>query len=74
MGDALVPVNLPTGRHPVALDGGNYWVCALFDDARIGCWGNSTVGEIGVGYNGRIGDSPTEMGDHLPFTNLGPRL
>lgn len=74
MGDALVPVSLPTGRHAVAVDGGNYWVCAVFDDARTGCWGNSTVGELGVGYNGRIGDTPTEMGDHLAFTNLGPRL
>ncbi|MCE9669977.1 Ig-like domain-containing protein [Myxococcus stipitatus] len=45
--------------------------CALFPDGRVKCWGGNFVGQLGLGLTGHRGDDPGEMGDALPFVQLG---
>jgi len=72
MGDALPTVNLGSGRTPVALTGGAYHTCALFDDDSIKCWGRNDGGQLGLGDNDNRGVGPGQMGDSLPTVDLGP--
>jgi alpha-tubulin suppressor-like RCC1 family protein len=44
--------------------------CALFVNERVKCWGDSI---LGVNARGDVqGDDPSELGDALPFLDLGP--
>jgi cysteine-rich repeat protein len=71
MGDNLSPVNLGFGRTAVALAAGYGHVCALLDNDRLKCWGANLYGELGLGNTIQRGDAPGEMGDNLPFVDLG---
>lgn len=71
MGDALPYVDLGTGRTAVKLIGGTAHYCALLDNGLVKCWGNSTLGRTGYGHEATIGDDPGEMGDNLPYVDLG---
>lgn len=70
MGDALPPVDFGA-TPPAAIDveaGGGH-SCALFDDGRMKCWG-SFIG-LGLGDAESRGDNLGEMGDALPYVDLG---
>ena len=73
MGDALPYVDLGTGRHAIALFGGHYayHMCALLDNSGLKCWGLNSNGQLGLGDRVNRGDDPGEMGDALPYVDLG---
>lgn len=37
------------------------------------CWGDNRSGQLGLGHVHTIGDDDQEMGDDLPFVDLGRR-
>ena len=45
--------------------------CALLDNQQVKCWGNNSVGQLGLGDLDNRGDQPLEMGNALPYINLG---
>ncbi|MFM8529029.1 MAG: fibronectin type III domain-containing protein, partial [Ilumatobacteraceae bacterium] len=71
MGDNLPYVDLGTGRTAVAVSAGFLHSCAILDNGRGTCWGSNTNGELGYGDTVARGDGSTEMGDNLPYVDLG---
>ncbi len=71
MGDALPAVDLGTGVRPVSLHVHHVHTCALLDDGRVKCWGGNFNGQLGLGDTLSRGSQPGEMGDALPFVELG---
>ena len=71
MGDALPFVDLGTNLQVISLALSSFASCALFDNGKIKCWGWNGYGELGTGQPGSLGDQPGEMGDALPFVDLG---
>ncbi|MBI3898788.1 MAG: Ig-like domain-containing protein [Gammaproteobacteria bacterium] len=69
MGDNLPVVDLGTGRFAVELVAGQDHTCARLDNGRVKCWGLSLA--LGLGDSGSRGDTPDEMGDHLPYLDFG---
>jgi len=43
--------SLGTGRTAIAIDSGNYHVCAILDDKSVSCWGSNSYGQLGDGTN-----------------------
>ncbi len=71
MGDALPAVNLGTGVIALGISTGTETACALLDAGKIKCWGSNFPGSLGLGDTKNRGDDPGEMGDNLPFLDLG---
>jgi alpha-tubulin suppressor-like RCC1 family protein len=74
MGDKLPVVNLGQGRVVTSLAAGTYHSCAIFDDGKVKCWGDNLDNKLGVAGTSRpyaLGRSPSEMGDALPYVDLG---
>ncbi|WP_374073635.1 hypothetical protein [Bdellovibrio bacteriovorus] len=71
MGDLLPAVSLGTGRTAVQIEAGGSHTCAILDNSTVKCWGQNSVGQLGLGSTSRRGDGPGEMGDSLPAVNLG---
>jgi alpha-tubulin suppressor-like RCC1 family protein len=69
MGDNLPSVDLGTGLTVKSLIAGSAQTCALFQDGSLKCWGYSAA--LGLGDDNNRGDEPGEMGDNLPFVDLG---
>jgi alpha-tubulin suppressor-like RCC1 family protein len=75
MGDNLPTVNLGTGRTakriytPASSQG--YFTCAILDNNQVKCWGRNNLGQLGQGHTINLGDSAGEMGDNLPYVDLG---
>jgi alpha-tubulin suppressor-like RCC1 family protein len=78
MGDHLPVVDLGSGRRALAVAAGAHHTCAVLDNHALKCWGLNTDGELGLadltdnrgdGYRGNV--SAVEMGDNLPFVDLG---
>lgn len=72
MGANLPIVDL--GKNVLVKDmcAGQGFSCALTTTGRVKCWGRNTFGALGQEVaKGSIGSSPNEMGDNLPWTNLG---
>ena len=45
--------------------------CAILDSGKFKCWGNSPYGELGYGDTKNRGDNSNEMGDNLPYVDVG---
>lgn len=71
MGDALPYVDLGTDQHAEWLVAGSYHVCALLTNGRMKCWGENAYGQLGLGDREGRGDEPSEMGDALPYVDVG---
>jgi alpha-tubulin suppressor-like RCC1 family protein len=71
MGDLLPNVDLGTGVTALAVEAGLEHTCALTTDRRVKCWGSGTRNRLGGGVSQDIGDEPGEMGDALPYVDLG---
>lgn len=71
MGDALPFVDLGVGRTARAIAAGEGRTCAVLDNGRVKCWGGNGSGQLGLGDTERRGDEPGEMGDSLPYVDLG---
>jgi alpha-tubulin suppressor-like RCC1 family protein len=71
MGDALPYVNLGTGRTVKKIAGGGHFFCAQLDNDGVKCWGFNNDGQLLQGNRSNLGDGVNEMGDALPYVNLG---
>ncbi|MGA1149283.1 MAG: fibronectin type III domain-containing protein, partial [Ilumatobacteraceae bacterium] len=71
MGDALVAVNLGTGRTVRAVSTGTAHTCVLLDDSSVKCFGEGDNGRLGYASSSDIGRSAATMGDSLPVVDLG---
>lgn len=70
MGDNLPAVNVGTNRTVRSVTVGHHAACVLLDNWKVKCWG--TDGAVkGLGHTRDIGDEPNEMGDNLPYVDLG---
>ena len=73
MGDRLPFVDLGTDFHAVQITSGHRHTCALSSLGKLKCWGRGPA--VGLNFSTRssagVGNSPNEMGDQLPFLDLG---
>ena len=67
-GDDCAPHCRP---EPVALTVGTAFACALSTRGTVKCWGANENGQLGIGATDTRGDAPGELGEALPFTELG---
>jgi len=51
-----------------------YHTCARTNKGRLKCWGQNNYGQLGYNDTKQRGDGADEMGDKLPFVNLGMGL
>ena len=70
MGDNLPFVDLGDFTVKQIALGGQH-TCALLSNDKIKCWGDNLVGELGLGDTDNRGDAVDQMGDNLPFVDLG---
>lgn len=72
MGPSLAVVDL--GKDVIVKDmcSSYNFSCAVTTTGRVKCWGLNYHGQLGqeIG-NFSVGTNPNDMGDHLPWTNLG---
>ena len=66
MASALPFVSLGAARYVKAVSVGFYHSCSVFRDGAIKCWGQNSIGQLGVGDNQSRGASAAQMGDSLP--------
>ena len=72
MGDALPYVDLGTDVRAAGLTADSGHVCIWSAEGRVKCWGDNARGELGIDSDDDpVGDEPGEMGDALPFVDLG---
>ncbi|CAM9412976.1 unnamed protein product [Scytosiphon promiscuus] len=71
MAGNLPAANLGTNVVPIDLVTGMDFVCALTTAGAVKCWGRNCNGQGGFGDIETYGDDPDEMGDNLPFVDLG---
>lgn len=70
-GDNLLAINFGSGRTPVKMALGQSHSCAILDNGRVKCFGQSNYGQLGYGDNVTRGNIPNQMGDNLGYVNLG---
>jgi alpha-tubulin suppressor-like RCC1 family protein len=73
MADALPFVNLGFAEVK-SFSVGDDSTCAILNGDKLKCWGSNGIGQLGLGAFGSRGDQPGEMGDALPFVNVGSSL
>lgn len=71
MGDALPPTALVNAGAVLSISTAFGHSCALLTGGKVKCWGLNAVGALGLGDAAHRGDGPGEMGDNLPFVDLG---
>jgi hypothetical protein len=62
---------VPTTLRALMVSIGRYHMCALLENHRVKCWGFNLSGELGLGDTKDRGLTAAEMGDALPFVDLG---
>jgi alpha-tubulin suppressor-like RCC1 family protein len=76
---ATIPANIPyidvgTGRTIKQIETGIYHTCAILDNDKVKCWGRNNEGQLGYEHTAYLGDGAGEMGDNLPYVDLGTGL
>lgn len=71
MGDALPVVDLGVQTSVMELTATEERTCALFQNGTLKCWGENNSGQLGVGDLVKRGVYASEMGEALPFVDLG---
>ena len=69
MGDRLPYTDLGTTSKALSMGGRSS--CAILDNDKVKCWGNNSLGQLGLGDTNNRGDGANEMGNSLPYVNLG---
>lgn len=69
MGDALPPVDLGSIAMPAQIRSGMFLTCALMTNGYVKCWGYGAY--LGYGDTTDRGGGIGEMGNNLPFIDLG---
>jgi alpha-tubulin suppressor-like RCC1 family protein len=64
-------VNLGTTTPIKKIVAGANHNCALFENGNIKCWGDNSHGQLGYGDTATRGKNAIEMGNDLPYVNLG---
>ncbi|HMV65728.1 MAG TPA: MopE-related protein, partial [Myxococcota bacterium] len=67
-------VNVGSGRTVLKVDAGAYYTCAVLDDGGVKCWGYSSDERLGAPPQSNRGLSAPNMGDNLPYSELGQRV
>jgi alpha-tubulin suppressor-like RCC1 family protein len=71
MGNALPAVDLGTGVLASKIYAGVTYSCVITTTGRVKCWGSNVSGELGLGDTDSRGDATGEMGENLPYVDLG---
>ena len=71
MGDYLPFVDVGTGVNLERIESGNEINCILTDMGALKCWGYNDNGQLGYGDTVNRGDVGGQMGDYLPFIDIG---
>lgn len=71
MGSNLPFVNVGSTATVKKLALGHFHTCVILSNDQVKCWGNNANGEVGVGDTLPHGLAPMQMGDNLPFVDLG---
>ena len=66
-------IDLGTGRTAKAITAGYAFICAILDNDQLKCWGGNyaNYGVLGYGDKEYRGDEAGEMGNNLPYVDLG---
>ena len=64
-------VNLGTNLTAKAISVGNDHACAILDNDKVKCWGRNSHGQLGLGDTKDRGGATAEMGDALPYVEIG---
>lgn len=70
----LIPVDLGSGRSARDIAVSSTHSCALLDNGKVKCWGYNSGGELGIESSTDRGGKPGQLGDDLPYVNLGSGL
>lgn len=67
----LPPIELGTNLRVVDLFVSTSHICALLEDRSAKCWGNNSLGQLGLGDTKNRGRETGTMGNALPYPSLG---
>lgn len=73
-GDSLPIVNLGTSIKALDVTTGHEHVCVKVTGNKIKCFGRNDTGQLGLGNTADLGSSLSQLGDNLPFVNLGTNV
>jgi len=67
------PVEVPLGKvaRIRGINAGDHHTCVWFEDGKLKCWGDNDSGQLGLGDLRSRGTEPGQMGDQLPFVDVG---
>ena len=71
MGNSLPVTSLASSVVASSLSLGGGHACAILSNGRVKCWGANAYGQLGAGDVLSRGDAPNEMGESLPYVDLG---
>jgi alpha-tubulin suppressor-like RCC1 family protein len=71
LGTNIDIADLASNATPTHISAGAFFTCARFSSGRIKCWGLNSFGQLGIGNRSPRGDGDGELGDALPYVDLG---